>query len=261
MTGETISDNSGQSEPIEKYRLAVLSAPTDRDGAVALLWGYLGMTAIDAKTRLRHIPAIWPECLSREKVQEAADGLRRLGAEAAAVPAEKVPDLRAVRTLHRVRCLPDGLEIVSTAGDVEETVPWKDVAVIGVARVMGLGHRAGGQLADGVFHRKLGISSVDLKPAEHGTELWIGCNDPARAYRLEAEHMNYEYLGDRLSPATAENLGLLFADLCRWTPQALLTASAQRYRDSEGKELDQFPNSDAHRDQVLACWMAALTAR
>lgn len=260
MADQVNAQNPGPVPTPVGFRLVVLSHPADRDGAVALMSGFLGMTAIDAKTRLRHIPAVWPETLTREAIDEAVDGLKQLGGDALAVPSDLVPDLRSAPTLHRVRCTPAGLDLISLSGTVEEQVPWDSLAAIGVARVAGLGHRPGGQLADGVFRRNLGISTVDLKPQEQGTELWIACNGPARAYRIEAEHMNYEYLGDRLSTSTGENFAQFFSDLLLCAPGVVLTESARKFHVSQGKELDSFPHSEAHRDEVLARWMAAMVS-
>jgi hypothetical protein len=240
------------SESETSYRLAVTAIGEDRDAAVEILRQTLGMNAIDARTRTAHVPGIWLEEFPAEAAQLAALQLREQGGTAAAIPAAAVPDLRSARTLHHIRCQDEGLVIISIAGDPEQTIPWENVGLLSVADVAGLREQVAGGLPNGVFRHDPGI--VESHHRHHGLELWLITRSPVSGYRIDAELMNYEYLGDRRSPSTEANFAHLVEDIRRSAPRLVQTPSALEYDPASSRSLQQMDSPAAHRDAVAAHW-------
>lgn len=246
---------SSTRESESRYRLAVTEIGDDRDAAVTILQRALGMNAIDARTRIAHVPAVWPETFPAEAAQQAAEQLRELGGQAAAVSEAEVPDLRFARTLHHVRCQQEGLVIMSIAGDPVRTIPWEDVVLLSVADVAGLRQEAAGGLPDGVFRHDPGIAESRVR--HHGLELWLITRSPLCGHRIDAELMNYEYLGDRRSPSTDANFAHLVEDIRRSAPQLAQTPAAVEYDPASSRPPQSMDSPAAHRDAVAAHWAVA----
>lgn len=243
------------------FRLAVDAAPADREAALAVLTETLGLNAIDAKTRLRHSPAVWPDEFSKEPALEAAAQLRALGVSAAVVPAESVPDLASARTLHHVRCVAEGLQVASITGEIEQTLPWSRLALLSIADVSSPAREASSRIPNGVFRHAPGIASLDVGGGGHSGEIWLLCMGPFQAFRLHADMMNYEYLKDRRSTSTAENFGQLAADLRARATRLSLTPQAADYFDPSASRLSRTISAAEHRDAVSAYWVLLLGER
>jgi hypothetical protein len=247
--------NSGHGTIPACFRLAVLTAPNDRDAALKIAQETLGLNAIDARTRIRHVPAVWPDEFSEEAAQQAAQELQQLGTTAAAVRARDVPDLSTARLLHHARCADDGFVLVSIAGEREQTIAWENVSLLSLAYVAGLRQVSAGRLPDGVFRHVLGIAQFAADDEKPGLEMWLVCESPFAAYRIDAELMNHEYLGQRLTNAIEENLRRLVEDIRRFAPRVILTPSAQAYVSEPPRALLQLRSATAHRQAVLAHWV------
>jgi len=239
---------------VNDRRLAILVSPPDRDAAIEVMRDNLGFHTIDARVRLYHVPGVWPEMFDFETADEGARLLNKLGADVYSVCAADVPDLKPVQTLHHVRCRPEGFVIVSLSGDPAETIPWERLSVLSIADVEGLREKSPNPFVDGVFRRAVGGGPLDRKSEFHGFELWLLCGSPFQAFRMDAEQMNYEYLGERLSTSGEENFGLLVNDICQFSPHLTLTKLAQSYRESPFQGLHQLPSPDVHREAVAAYW-------
>lgn len=237
------------------YRLAVVSAPRDRDAGREVLVKTLGMNSVDARIRLHHVPAVWPEKLNEPVANAAAKQLIAAGASAEAVAESNVPDLHLARTLHHVRCGRHGLDIVSIGGEVKQTVSWSSLALLSVADVGDLDEGLKGRLPNGVFRHSPGIAVFESPVEEHSLEMWLLADNPVRVFRIEADLMNYEYLGDRLTTSTGANFGLLVRDICRFTPNLFRTPSAQAFLNSSPALAYHMESARQHRDAVLAYWV------
>jgi len=234
------------------YRLAVTQAGDDRDAALAILQEMLGMNAIDARTRLGHVPSVWPEQFAEEPAREAVQRLQALGAAAAAVRATDVPDLRHGRTLHHIRCCDDGFVVLSISGEPDFTIPWGNIALLSVADVAGLRQESATSVPDGVFRHGLGITETHVEA--HDLEMWLIKESPLVAYRIDVELMNYEYLQERRAPQAAVNFAELVADIRRYAPHVMLTPSAQAYVNESSEGAHPMHSPAAHRDAVAAFW-------
>src|SRR5690606_17825392 len=85
-------------------------------------------------------------------------------------------------------------------------------------------------------------------------EMWLITRSPVSGYRIDAELMNYEYLGERRSRSSEANFGGLVSDIRRHAPQLVQTPSALAYDPSAGRPPERMPSPAAHRDAVAACW-------
>ena len=85
--------------------------------------------------------------------------------------------------------------------------------------------------------------------------MWLLCESPFQAFRINAEAMNYEYLGDRRTPSSAENFAHLVRDIRLAAPQVTLTDSAAAYLRNPLQALPLLTSPTAHRDAVTAYWV------
>ena len=248
------ADSPPSPSAAKDHRLAMLAPPEDRDAAIEVMRDSLGFNTIDARVRLHHVPGVWSELFDSSTADRGAKLLNELGAEAYPVCAADVPDLKSAQTLHHVRCRPEGFVIVSLSGDPGETIPWERLSVLSIADVEGLRENSPNPFVDGVFRRAVGGGPLDKKSEFHGFELWLLCESPFRAFRMDAEQMNYEYLGERLSTSGGENFGHLVSDICQFAPQLILTKLARSYRENPFQGLHHLPSPDVHREAVAAYW-------
>jgi hypothetical protein len=256
MTESSRQSSDQADSPVNvSYRLAVCSLPHDLDAAATLLSHVVGLNPIDAKTRLRHVPGVWPDKLTRRAAETAARGLQALEMSVVAVPAGDVPDLHPGQLVHHVQCTNEGFVVVPIKGEPNPPVDWTRLALLSVANVAGLKQEASGNVPDGVFRHAPGITSSRPATEDHGLEMWLLCESPFQAFRISAEAMNYEYLGDRRTPSSAENFANLVQDIRRHAPQLTLTDSAEAYLNKPLRALPRVNSPAAHRDAVTARWV------
>lgn len=241
-----------QLSPGNGFRIAVVSLPEEREAVLSLLKQSLGMNAVDAKIRIQQVPTVWPEQHSAEQAEAAAVQLRALGAVARAVPVAEIRQLNG-QTLHHVRCLPDGFVVVSLTGEAASPIPWQKLKLISVAEVGGLQHKTTGAFPDTTFRRQpMHAMPTASKSTEFGLEFWLLFAEPAALYRIDANLMNYEYLGERLKSSTPLNAKALFQDLVHFAPHAMLTPTAGKFADEKLRQTDRVASTHTHHDIVLA---------
>lgn len=239
--------------PEDHFRLAMIELPEDTDAAETLVVDRLGLTRIDAKTRLRHVPGVWHEALTEGQAQHVADAFNAIGARCLPVDSEKLPNLKAAPTVHHLRCLPEGLHLVSISGEDGGNIEWSHVRLISAARVRGLHPHEAGHLPDGVYRHDPGLTtSLAGQSDEEGFECWIVLNDELHAIRFDAEFMNYEYLADELAPTSKENFAHLLADLRRYAPDAIWATATEPIDEKRPDHLPLCKSHDLHVDRVLA---------
>lgn len=241
------------------HRLAMVTPPHEREAALQVLLETLGMSVIDARTRLRHVPAVWPEVYREDQVKEAVARLTDLGATASLVSESQVAALQTARTLHHVRCERAGLVILAITGQPEQTIDWANIEWLSVADVAGLHQHPASVVPDGVFRHSSGIARIGSKTQEHGLELWLIAHTPRQLFRIDADLMNYEYLAERLSPSTESNFETLVRDIVRQAPHIALTPYAEEYLKEPSHPGHRMGSSAAHRDAVLAHWAVRCT--
>ncbi|MEZ5941670.1 MAG: hypothetical protein R3C18_09775 [Planctomycetaceae bacterium] len=237
------------------FRLAVTAVPDERDAVIAVLREAVKMNAVDAKIRLHHIPAVWPEEYAVEEAGAACDQLRSVGMSVCAVPASSADDLHA-QTVHHVRCTNEGFVVVSLTGEAGTPLPWETLKLISVADVDGLQHRTTGAFSSDYLatHPHMTPSTAN-KPTEHGLELNLIFDNPEACYRIDAGLMNYEYLGENLSSSTTENFKQLLIDLVRHAPAAAQTPLTEQFATGGLHERDRLKSSQVHHDLAVAYYL------
>jgi hypothetical protein len=233
------------------FRVVVFGLPTDREALLRELRRELGLNPVDSRIHVHHLPGIVPDRLSREDAERVAAAIRSIGGDAAAIRAEDWPDLNRAPTVHHVRCTDCGLEVVSQAGTSVELTPWARIRVISVADVP----------LDGVQHFMAPRTTViratpRIKDAQletrtlRGAEMWIVCDNPWQAFRIDHREMNYEYLGGRLTGSAAANFELFLKDIVERTPHARLTATAQAFIEHARADKRRYASAEEHRKAV-----------
>jgi hypothetical protein len=227
-------------EPMEARanRVVVFAVPDDTEALLSRFQQLLGITALDARIRLHGLPGILPDALSSQDAEALAGAIHQLGVEAQVLAAADCPDLSHAASVHHVRCSELALEIVPNPGTTIESIGWDRVGVISVADVP----------LDGVHHatapRTVMVRSSPRKnDAEvttplHGAEMWIVCDDPFRALRIDHREMNYEYLGPAISGSGELNFRSFAKDLVAHARSAHLTPPARAFL--AGAALDRF---------------------
>jgi hypothetical protein len=233
------------------FRVVVFGPPTDREALLRELRRELGLHPVDSRIHVRHLPGILPDRLDREDAERVADAIRRIGGDVAVIPADDWPDLSRAPTVHHVRCTDCGLEVVSQAGTSAELIPWEHLRLISVADVP----------LDGVRHFVAPRTTVirvtpRIKDARletrtvRGAEMWIVCENPFRAFRIDHREMNYEYLGGSLTGSAAVNFEVFLKDIVQHAPHAQLTPVARAYIKRAPAEQWRYVSAEEHRTRV-----------
>ncbi len=232
------------------WRLVVFTHPRERDAVLGIFQDVLSLNAIDARTRYHHLPGVLPDEFDSATASKCQAALERLGIAATTVPVGEVPDLRYPRRLHHVRCNPEGLVIVGLNDRPEETVAWKALALISVADVPSSSHSRTIP-ADGVFRHRPGIAETEPETSGRTVELWLICKNPFRAFYLDHELVNYEYLGSRRSTSAIVNFREFLRDLRRFAAWLFVTPTARAFMNQASVESYRLASSDAHREAVV----------
>lgn len=227
-------------------RVAVFAAPDGIDELSHVLSDVLGLHPTDAAIHARGMPGILPDSLPREKGAQLVAGINRIGLHAELVPSGDVPALDHVQPVHHLRCLDSGLEVLALHGEREAIVPWQDIELIcvGVIPQEVTKHYLSGEMATLSAARRTTHLALEL-PLSEGPELWIGCRQPFRAFRIDHKRMNYEYLGERKTDSATVNFRSLLEDILRQAPQAYLTPSTRAYIGHGAEKLYRFESTDA----------------
>src|SRR3954454_4905214 len=106
------------------YRLVVFAEPDDPQEVRDLICGVTGIHPTDAMQWVGRSPGIWPQRRPRGEVRERPDGRLHLGVAGEAWRVDRLPDLRAPRTVNKAACLPDGLRISGLHGEPAHWIPW-----------------------------------------------------------------------------------------------------------------------------------------
>lgn len=234
-TGIPILDGPAETSD---HRVVVFAVPNDTEALLSHFQQRLRITALDARIRLHGLPGILPDPLSPQDAEVLVGAIQQLGIESQVLTAAECPDLSHAATVHHVRCSELALEIVPNPGSAIDSIGWHRVGVISVADVP----------LDGVHHstapRTVMVRSSPRKnDAEvttplHGVEMWIVCEDPFRALRIDRREMNYEYLGPAISGSGEVNFRRFAEDLVAHARSAYLTPTARAYL--AGAAIDRF---------------------
>lgn len=238
---------------LPRCRVVVFAIPDDSEALLDVLSRHLGLNPIDARIHLHGLPGVLADPLEEEPAAQLAAAIRALGVEAISVAEEDLPDLGHVEPSHHVRCTPAGLECVEPTGAVRQTLPWEHVALISVADVPldATHHVAPEHLI--VVHAGPGRvrpAAVGTPPVR-GAEMWVVCEQPFQALRIDHRAMNYEYLGNRMTGSAAANFELFLKDVAAHAMHAYWTPTARAFRARGPAAEYRFDSAQAHQDATV----------
>lgn len=213
------------------HRVAVFAAPDDIHDLSQVLVDVLRMHPTDAALHARFAPGVLPDLLTGEQAAQLAAAINETGLHAAALAAETIPELENAETVHHVRCLDKGLEILELHGAEQCVIPWHEIELLSIGQVSleTSRHYIGTEGAGGILAaRRTSPGPVDHQlPA--GPEAWIIRREPLRAYRIDHKRMNYEYLGARKSDSATANFHLLIDDIIARVPETYLPPATRAF--------------------------------
>jgi len=220
------------------------------------------MHPTDAVQWLARAPGTWPQPLDEPTVRALLDGFYEAGIAAEAWRTDSFPDLSPPRTIHRAACMKEGFRIEGLRGEPTHWVPWDRIELVCAGRIstedefrnvqaprwpstVVSGIRALALMKPNPSNRKARASRIPRDPVG---EAIIVRRDPRIAFRVVENHMNYAYLGDRLSHSAAENFPVFIADLCARADAAYITDSTRFLLENREPSECEFPSSQALLD-------------
>ncbi len=246
------------------YRLVFFEPIADPSELRDLVCRVTGMHPTDAVQWLARAPGTWPQPLDEPTVRKLLDGFYEAGVAAEAWRTDLFPDLSPPRTIHRAACMKEGFRIEGLRGEPTHWVPWDRIELVCAGRISAedefrnvqpprwpsavvSGIRALALMKPRPTSRKSRASRIPRDPVG---EAVIVRRDPRIAFRVVENHMNYAYLGNRLSHSAAENFPVFVADLCARADSAYITDSTRSLLEHREPREHEFPSSQALLDHA-----------
>jgi hypothetical protein len=239
------------------YRLVIFEPIAEPAELRDLVCRVTGMHPTDAVQWLARAPGTWPQPLDETTVRGLLDGFYEAGVAAEAWRTDLFPDLSPPRTIHRAACMKEGFRIEGLRGEPTHWVPWDRIELVCAGRIstedqfrnvqpprwpstVVSGIRALALMKPNPTSRKGRASRIPRDPVG---EAVIVRRDPRIAFRVVENHMNYAYLGNRLSHSAADNFPVFVADLCARADAAYITDSTRSLLENREPGEHEFPSS------------------
>ena len=195
----------------EIYRVALFSHPDDPAELRELLSEQLGLNKVDAGIAAHHAPGILPQKLDEGTAKKVATAIITLGVRSIAVEQSQLIDPSGAESIHHVACSNEGFALFDLSGNQRESIPWSDVCLVCAGRVP----------LDQTHHFQVGhrLHASPLPPdgtvdgTMRGCEAWLILDNPRRVIHIDSNHMNYEYLGERMSTSERQTLNCFLTTL------------------------------------------------
>jgi hypothetical protein len=247
-----------------QYRLVIFEPIDEPMELRDLVCRVTGMHPTDAVQWLARAPGTWPQPLAVGTARELLDGFYEAGIAAEAWRTDLFPDLSPPRTIHRAACMKEGFRIDGLRGEPTHWVAWDRIELICAGKI-GLedefrdvqsprwpstvvaGIRALALMKPQPTNRRARASRIPRDPVG---EAFIVRREPRIAFRVVENHMNYAYLGERLSQSAAENFPVFLADLCACADAAYITESTRSLLERRQPGEHGFPSSQALLDHA-----------
>lgn len=214
----------------DDYRIAISTRMADPHDLSEIFQRVLHLHPTDAMIWARHVPGVLTETFTADQTRELIAAIEPLGVGVSAIRAADVPDLQHALPVHHVRCQDDGLQVVGVDGEPRVLIPWSAVQMVSVGEVpLESAHHYPSGMWSGVsagHHYQNPEFSLPLTPS---LEAWITCAPPYPNLRIDHEHMNYEYLGERRVDSATCNFKEFLQDVTTHATGALVTDSTEAY--------------------------------
>lgn len=247
--GEAVSGNPSGTQEAD-WQVVVFAVPEEPTALLDELRRRLRLNEIDLRIRFHDLPGILPERLDALQAEELAGAIRALGVDAEAIPSQAWPDLSHAPTVHHLRCAPRGLEVVPPRGAAVECISWERVAVVSIADVpLDVAHHFAPPRTV-VVRVTPRLKDAEIATSIRGAEMWIVCEEPFEALRVDHREMNYEYLGERKTDSATSNFRQFAEDLTRHAAGVYLTPTARAFLSIGRVEQYRLESRERHRALV-----------
>jgi hypothetical protein len=212
-----------------------LTAPTEEQ-LVQAFAATTALTAADARQAARHQYGVIAEGLAEEDARALQQALAGLGLTAAVIDQAELPLLPPAKSIRRVDCLPEALQLYDGMGRMR-TIAWDAVLLVAAGNVGYLKEVT--TVAPGAPHIHVaGIGGqvvyADTDPPERErrevstSQMVVEIHTTIDPYRYQAKlpGLLFTYLGPCLTNDHDTNLRMVLGDLLRLAPQALMNRGA-----------------------------------
>lgn len=215
---------------LDSYRVAIHTRAADLHALSEVFQRVLQIHPTDAMIWARHVPGVLHDTFTAGQARALTAAINQSGLRVSAIRDSDVPDLHHALTVHHARCQDDGLQLMGRNGEPDELIPWSAIQTVSVGEVpLETVHHYPSGMWNGVsagHHYQGSEISLPLTPS---LEAWITCAAPFPNLRIDHEHMNYEYLGERRVDSATCNFKEFIQDLTARATGALLTESTTAY--------------------------------
>ncbi len=214
----------------------------------------------DAMYHARQAPGILPDVLPQDVAERIAAAVNDLGLHAEAVPQSAIPGFQHAEAVHHARCLEEGLEIVELHGQQETVVPWSDIDLVSVGQAPQEEERHYIP-SDEVSAARRAAPMDCLVTWLSGPELWLVRRDPLKAFRVDHQRMNYEYLGARKTASSTRNFRVFIGDVLAKAPAAYVTPATRAFVEHGPLRHYEFDSPDQLRQYTVFHLLIRLRAK
>ena len=240
------NDPDDDSVPVP-HRVVVFDVHEDSEALERILTSMSGMDRTSARKLLHSLPGIIPRPMSRHAAAVVANSIRRLGLNAAAIPANEIPDLSHAERTHHLHIVDDLLKVIDI-DNTEHSWPWNAFSVLSVGVVPSSAparHRPASTLSQGSSHRSWN-DGVTLS-AGNRAEAFVVLAADQPVFTFASDEMNYECLGSRMTGSSKSNFRQLIKDLMSRSPNAWVTPSTRAFLDRSPVRHYEFRTRDEFR--------------
>ncbi|HSG68998.1 MAG TPA: hypothetical protein VLA12_01210 [Planctomycetaceae bacterium] len=238
-------------ETVPLFRVLVLSLPDSPQDLAPAFSEQLGLNLIDARIQIHHLPGLLKPSLDRSAADRLTEEIHKAGGYAVVVNHELVPDLSHPTPLHHVRCVDEGLEIVSLEGERQLILDWNELTLLNIG-VLPLEITRHENVDVPVVHSAPHSQDVRTEiQTMRGPEAWLIADDPLRCWVIKQTEMNYEYLGERMQTSASLNFRLLIDDIIARAKHLYLTPPARAFTGHGLFRHYAFDSDDELRENTL----------
>ncbi len=249
-------------ETAPRYRLVVFDEVDEPHAVRDLVCRVTLSHPTDAMRWVAKAPGVWPHPLPEKETRALLDGLYELGVAAEAWRTDLFPELSPTRNVHRAACLKEGFRVEGLRGEPTHWTTWDKFELISVGRIAAEDEYRNVAAPAWPSAVITGLRALTFRKPDPGfrraraqrvvrdpvSELILVRREPLIAFRIVETQMNYAYLGDRLSPSSAENFPLLVAEVCARADNAVLTPPTRAFLAKSDPSEYEFLDSQALLD-------------
>jgi hypothetical protein len=215
-----------------------LAAPTEEQ-LIQAFGATSGLRAADARRTARYQFGVIAEGLVEDDARKLQQALMGLGVPAQAIDQVDLPMLPPPRSIQRIDCLAESLELYDVMGRAQ-MVAWDDVLLVALGDVgyvkevptPAVEAPRASLTRYGVNYTLGGIRPSEIGRQEVAATQWVlevhTTVDSGR-YQAKVSGLLFNYLGPRLTTKREANFRLVLEDLLRLAPHALINRGVNQW--------------------------------